>query len=151
MASANSFALDVVMAAFMGARPQALPILEAAMARGLAPATVDGVDILGDSLDKVRSGDWRLPATRVGLMERISGRLPPAISRRMGSLLVRRPVPDRKLCNSCGDCVRNCPQKCIRIVNDVLKIDYARCQSCFCCSETCPNRAMKVREPLFSF
>jgi uncharacterized protein (DUF362 family)/NAD-dependent dihydropyrimidine dehydrogenase PreA subunit len=151
MASADSFALDVVMAAFMGALPRSLPILQAAMARGLAPASVDGVEVLGDPLENVRSGDWRMPKTRVGLLEHLSDKLPPAMLRRMGSLLVRRPVPDRSLCTACGECVQNCPQKCIRIVNDIVKIDHARCQSCFCCSETCPEKAMKVREPLFSF
>ena len=151
MASADSFALDAVMAAFMGARPQSLPILEAAIARGLAPASVSGVEVLGDPIDSVRRGDWRLPRTRVGMLENMSEKLPPAVLRRMGSLLVRRPVPDRKLCNACGECVRNCPQRCIRIDNDFVKIDYARCQSCFCCSESCPRKAMKVREPLFSF
>jgi len=151
MASADSFALDVVMAAFMGALPRSLPILQAAMARGLAPASVDGVEVLGDPLENVRSGDWRMPKTRVGLLEHLSDKLPPAMLRRMGSLLVRRPVPDRSRCTACGECVQNCPQKCIRIVNDIVKIDHARCQSCFCCSETCPEKAMKVREPLFSF
>jgi len=151
LASASSFALDVAVARFMGADPRAIPILEAAFARGLAPPAPEGISMAGDPLGKVRSGDWRLPSTRVGILENMSDRLPAPFLRRMGSLLVRRPVPDRSLCNGCGECAQNCPQKCIRIVNDVPKIDYARCQSCFCCSETCPQKAMRVREPLLSF
>jgi uncharacterized protein (DUF362 family)/Pyruvate/2-oxoacid:ferredoxin oxidoreductase delta subunit len=148
LASADSFALDVAMAAFMGADPRAIPILEAARKRGLAPLSADGLALLGDPLGNVRAGDWKLPSTRVGFWENMSDRLPAPFMRRMGSLLVRRPVPDRKLCNACGECAQNCPQKCIRIVNDVVRIDYARCQSCFCCSETCPRKAMRVKEPL---
>ena len=150
MASADSFALDIAMAAFMGAEPEGVPILRAAIARGLAPAAISGVGLRGDHLDSVMTGPWKMPSTRVGFLERMSAGLPPRVMRRMGSLLVRRPVPDRRLCTACGECARNCPQHCIRIVNDVVKIDYAKCQSCFCCSETCPDRAMKVREPLFS-
>jgi uncharacterized protein (DUF362 family)/NAD-dependent dihydropyrimidine dehydrogenase PreA subunit len=148
LASPDSFALDVAMAAFMGAGVRGIPILEAAVVRGLAPAGPDGIRLLGDPLDKVRSGDWRLPSTRVGILEHMSEKLPATFLRRMGSLLVRRPAVDRRLCDGCGECARICPQKCIRVVNDVPKIDYARCQSCFCCSETCPRKAMKVKEPL---
>ncbi|MBM4250189.1 MAG: DUF362 domain-containing protein [Euryarchaeota archaeon] len=148
MASADSFALDTVMAAFMGAVPATIPILEAAQSRALAPASLEGISLLGDPLDRARSGDWRLPSTRVGILERLSDRLPAPFLRRMGNLLVRRPAPDRSLCDGCGECARNCPQKCIRVVNDVPRIEYAKCRSCFCCSETCPRKAMRVKEPL---
>ena len=148
MASADSFALDVAMAAFMGHEVRGIPILEAAVVRGLAPAGLDRISLLGDRLDRVRSGDWRLPSTRVGILEQMSEKLPARFLRRMGSLLVRRPAVDRRRCDGCGECSRVCPQKCIRIVNDVPRIDYARCQSCFCCSETCPKKAMRVKEPL---
>ncbi len=148
LASADSFALDVVMARLMGADPRSIPILEAAFARRLATPAPDGISMAGDPLEEARSGDWRLPSTRVGILEQMSERLPAPLLRRMGSLLVRRPVLDRTRCNACGDCARNCPQKCIRVENDVVRIDYARCQSCFCCSEVCPRKAIKVKEPL---
>jgi len=148
LASADSFALDVAMARFMGADPRAIPILQAAFARHLAPPEPEGISMVGDPLEKARSGDWRLPSTRVGIVEKMSDRLPAPWLRRMGSLLVRRPALDRSRCNACGECARNCPQKCIRVENDVVRIDYARCQSCFCCSEVCPRKAMKVKEPL---
>jgi len=148
MASGDSFALDIAMAAYMGADPEKVPILRAAIARGLAPPSISGLELRGDRLEAVRSGDWKFPRSRVGLLEHLSGSVPAPVLRRMGSLLVRRPRPDRKRCRLCGECVRNCPQKCIRIVRDELKIDFARCRSCFCCAETCPNRAIGVQEPL---
>jgi uncharacterized protein (DUF362 family)/NAD-dependent dihydropyrimidine dehydrogenase PreA subunit len=148
LASADSFALDVAMAAFMGHEVRGIPILEAAVVRGLAPASVDGIALRGDPLHKAMSGRWRLPTTRVGILEHMSESMPPNLLRRMGSLLVRRPAVDRRRCDGCGECATVCPQKCIRIVNDVPKIDYSKCQSCFCCSETCPRKAMRVKEPL---
>ncbi len=148
MASADSYALDVAMAAFMGADVRGIPILDAAVVRRLAPAGLDGVLLLGDPLDTVRSGNWRLPATRVGILERLSDKLPAPVLRRLGVLLVRRPAVDRRRCNGCGECARVCPRKCIRIVNDVPRINYAGCRSCFCCSETCPRKAMRVKEPI---
>jgi uncharacterized protein (DUF362 family)/Pyruvate/2-oxoacid:ferredoxin oxidoreductase delta subunit len=145
-----SGALDVVSAAIMGLHAGNVPLLRAAAARQLAPIDIDGLEILGDSLEAVRTGGWKIPASRVGVLEHLAEGLPPKLMRRMGTLLIRRPAPDRARCTACGECVRGCPQKCIRIVNDRLNINYSRCISCFCCSEMCPSKAMRVKEPLFS-
>jgi len=143
-------AVDVVSAAIMGLKAAEVPLLRSAAGRGLAPAGMDGLEILGDSLAASRTGDWKIPVSRVGLLEHLAEGVPPNVLRRVGNLLIRRPVPDRARCTACGDCLRNCPQKCIRMVNDRVKIDYSRCISCFCCSETCPSKAIRVKEPLFS-
>jgi len=145
-----SGAVDVVCLAIMGYRPADVALLRAAAARSLAPADIDGVEIVGDGLDDVRTGDWTLPFSRVGLMEHLADGVPPDVLRRVGTLLIRRPAPVTGRCNACGECVANCPRKCIRMVNDRIKIDYRRCISCFCCSETCPSKAIGVKEPLLS-
>jgi uncharacterized protein (DUF362 family)/NAD-dependent dihydropyrimidine dehydrogenase PreA subunit len=143
-------AVDVVSAAIMGLKAADVPILRAAAARRLAPVDMDGLELLGDSLEAVRTGDWKIPVSRVGLMEHLADSLPPNVLRRVGTLLIRRPAPDSSRCTACGECVRGCPQKCIRMVNDRIKIDYSRCISCFCCAEMCPSKAMGVKEPLFA-
>ena len=104
---------------------------------------------MGDPLESVLDRPWKIPGSRSGILERLQRSAPRGAMRRFGTLLIRRPYPDVKLCKGCGECARNCPQKCIRIVNDVPVIDYKKCRSCFCCSEMCPTNAMKVKEPLF--
>ena len=49
---------------------------------------------------------------------------------------------DRKKCNSCGVCVKNCKAECIDTANK--KIDYLRCVSCCNCIVECPERAIKL-------
>lgn len=150
VASPNSVAVDIVCAEIMGLPPRKVPLLETGVARGLSPGSVEGLELCGDPLDDVKAGAWKIPASRVGVMEYLAERVPPRVLRRMGTLLVRRPAPDRERCSACGECVLNCPQQCIKIRNDRLTIDYSRCISCFCCAETCPNKAIGVKEPLLS-
>ena len=143
-------AVDVVSAAIMGLRAADVPILSAAAERGLAPAGIDGLEIVGDKIQTVRTGDWKIPVSRVGLVERLAEGVPPNVLRRVGTLLIRRPAPIRDRCTACAECVRSCPQKCIRMVNDQIRINYSKCISCFCCAEMCPSKAMGVKEPIFS-
>ena len=145
-----SGAVDVVSAAIMGLGAADVPILRAAAARSLAPVDIDGLELLGEKLGAVRTGDWKIPVSRVGLMEHIAEGVPPNVLRRVGTLLVRRPAVDRARCTACGECVRSCPRKCIRMVNGRIKIDLSGCISCFCCSEMCPSKAIGVKEPLFA-
>jgi uncharacterized protein (DUF362 family)/Pyruvate/2-oxoacid:ferredoxin oxidoreductase delta subunit len=150
LAGANSAAVDVAAAMFMGLLPGNVPLLKAAMERGLAPREAAKLRLMGDSLESARSGVWKVPTSRVGVMEYLADRMPPRMLRRVGSLLIRRPVPDRTRCTACGECVHNCPQQCMRIRNDRLTINYGKCISCFCCAETCPNKAIRVKEPILS-
>jgi len=145
-----SGAVDVVALALMGHDAADVPLLRAAAARSLAPPGLDGIELRGDRPGDAGTGAWRLPVSRVGLMEHLADSVPPTVLRRMGTILIRRPVPVRGRCTACGECVAACPQKCIRIVNDGIKIDYSRCISCFCCSEMCPSKALAVKEPVLS-
>ena len=150
VASPNSVAVDIVCAEIMGLSPRKVPLLATAVARGLCPGSVGELELSGDPLEDAKGGPWKIPTSRVGVMEYLAERVPPRVLRRMGTLLVRRPAPDRERCRACGECVRNCPQQCMKIHNDRLTINYSKCISCFCCAETCPNKAIKVKEPLLS-
>ncbi|MFC1561897.1 glycyl-radical enzyme activating protein [candidate division KSB1 bacterium] len=51
-----------------------------------------------------------------------------------------------KRCKGCGECVDNCPQGALIILEDNCKVstDSSRCINCFTCVETCPNNAYRV-------
>jgi uncharacterized protein (DUF362 family)/Pyruvate/2-oxoacid:ferredoxin oxidoreductase delta subunit len=148
LASPNSAALDMVMTSIMQADLKRIVILQAAIRRGLGPASLEDIELKGDALESVLDRPWKLPTSRTGILERLQQSAPRGAMRRIGTLLLRRPVVKAALCKGCAECARNCPQKCIRLVNDRPVIDYQKCQSCFCCTETCPSNAMKVKEPL---
>jgi len=49
-------------------------------------------------------------------------------------------------CIKCELCVKNCPEQCIRMVNGIPVVDYAKCTSCNVCVKVCPPKVMKLVE-----
>jgi ferredoxin len=49
-------------------------------------------------------------------------------------------------CLKCGSCEKNCPEKCITMVNGLPVVDYAKCTSCGICAEKCPSKGFKFLE-----
>jgi Na+-translocating ferredoxin:NAD+ oxidoreductase RNF subunit RnfB len=47
-------------------------------------------------------------------------------------------------CIKCGICVKNCPETCITLENDIPLVDYAKCSSCGTCVSKCPTKAFKL-------
>lgn len=66
-------------------------------------------------------------------------------------LLKPRPEIQNGSCVRCGDCVRNCPPKVIRMEQDKEPvINYKDCIRCFCCQELCSHNAIKIHRNLLS-
>ncbi|GHT55863.1 ferredoxin [Endomicrobiia bacterium] len=49
-------------------------------------------------------------------------------------------------CIKCGMCVKNCPQKCIVLENNIPVVDYRKCISCGTCAAKCPTKVIKILE-----
>ena len=49
-----------------------------------------------------------------------------------------------KKCVFCGDCVDECPDELIQIVNDRLLIDRANCNACGKCVCRCESGALEI-------
>ncbi|MDR0444046.1 MAG: RnfABCDGE type electron transport complex subunit B [Treponema sp.] len=49
-------------------------------------------------------------------------------------------------CIKCGLCVKNCPQQCINLVNNIPVVDLSKCNSCGNCAEKCPTKVFKIIE-----
>ena len=47
-------------------------------------------------------------------------------------------------CIKCELCVKNCSENCIKMVNGIPVVDYAKCTSCGTCVEKCPTKAMTL-------
>lgn len=74
---------------------------------------------------------------------------------RLGSIVVcsnRNPIKPmvKKTCDvgciKCEICVKNCPEKCITMVNGIPEVDYAKCTSCGVCVQKCPTKVFKMIE-----
>ena len=50
----------------------------------------------------------------------------------------------RSGCIKCELCVKNCPEQCIKMVNGIPAVDYAKCTNCGTCVIKCPIKVMKL-------
>ena len=57
---------------------------------------------------------------------------------------------DESKCVGCGECVRSCPKKTIRLERLGNKkravITHDACILCWCCQELCPYKAVKIKK-----
>jgi len=47
-------------------------------------------------------------------------------------------------CIKCELCVKNCPEKCIQMVNGIPVVDYSKCTACGVCVSKCPIKVMSL-------
>lgn len=150
LASRSPHTLDMAAARLLGFLPEELPILTAAIKRGMAPEKYEDLNFIGDaagysveSFERVVerrslefSGDGKNPIKKF-------------FAKIAGMILKTRPVLKKHLCVGCGICRDICPAKAIKIEGGKAKISRPDCIRCFCCQEFCPKSAMKVgRTPL---
>ena len=149
LASRSPHTLDMAAARFLGFAPEELPILTAAIKRGMAPKSYDGLTLIGEGDYTV--SDFERVVERRSLEFSGDGKniIKKFFSKIAGAILKTRPVLKKHLCVGCGICRDICPAKAIKIENGKAKISRPDCIRCFCCQEFCPKSAMKVgRTPL---
>ncbi len=140
MASPDSVALDVVATTAVGIKPLSVPILRAAVDRGLTRGHISDSELRGERLKDVQVADF-LPAqtSRLEL-----SRLPGFLRRWVTDQLVARPVANPLRCTGCGTCFVDCPVKAITMTDSVAVVDQGICIRCYCCHEFCPDRAVHL-------
>ncbi|TFG02494.1 MAG: 4Fe-4S dicluster domain-containing protein [Promethearchaeota archaeon] len=52
------------------------------------------------------------------------------------------PVVDRDKCNGCAECITQCPNDAITMVNNKAVINPSKCRNCRICEEVCPVNAI---------
>lgn len=154
LASESPYDLDMACAYLIGFGREDVPTLERAWKRGLGPADISEVDVIGEKLrdyqvpDFSRAGGVAITFTPAGPFGKI---LEPVMIRAMRQVPKVRPAE----CVSCGKCASVCPAHAITMSGSSARglsgkrgptphIDRSKCIRCFCCQEFCPVGAMKV-------
>ncbi len=145
LASRSPYHLDLAAAELIGMKKENVPTLEAAYLRGLAPATLQEVEIIGDAA-ALCVPDYKKILTHSSLEFKnfLGGAAGSALGSLTGKLLRAKPRVKKDECIGCGVCYNICPAKAITMKNKIAIINKAACIRCFCCQEFCPKGAMKV-------
>lgn len=142
-ASRDPFVLDLVAAAALGMAPNEVTTIVESVRRGLCPASLDAVELLGGGFYTVP--DWkRAEGKAFDFTDRAPRALRPVL-RRLLPFAAPRPFVRTRDCVGCGKCAESCPPKIIRISGGKAVIDRKGCIRCFCCHEMCPVRAIEIR------
>ncbi len=139
LASRDGIALDIVAGKMVGVSPDRLPIIKAATAAGIGTTNLDRIRILGEALEHVAVGQYRLPP-----QAHLEWQLPEWARESLKNAFTTKPVINHSQCIQCGICQGHCPQKAIQSAGKHLQIRYRDCIRCFCCQEFCPQGAITV-------
>lgn len=149
LAGSDPFRIDLAMAYIMGFEPENLPVLAAAIRRGLAPSSLSVSDITGDVHRYRRREGYVLPRSyRLDFADHVPRALrwaTPTVEK----LLAPRPKIIKSRCIGCGKCRGICPQKTITVKDKKAQINLKNCIRCFCCHEMCPVKAIDVKRSSF--
>lgn len=144
-ASESPYSLDLLCAHLIGLMPSHVPTLQAAIDRGLVPAELEELEIVGP-WQELCIQDYQLVTGSKSLQfskesNTVIGKLMAGFMQ--NALSVRPKVKDAE-CVGCRECENICPAKAITMVEKKPRIDKNKCIRCFCCQEFCPKGAMKV-------
>lgn len=143
LASADAVALDVVAAGMAGLGVREVYTNRAAAARGLGPASVGDIAIVGADWRELAPADFALPGRD------LSTRLPRWLGRRLRSVTTARPRLERPSeCTRCGTCEKVCPVGAITVDTSGPTFDHSTCIRCYCCQELCPPQCIGLTVPL---
>lgn len=144
--STDPFALDVVATDLIGLKPEKVPTIMAARARGLT-SRLNELQLKGDSRSLWRIQGFVIPkAVSTNFLDMAP--LPKSVKQFMLNRLRPFPIFEHQSCVGCGDCVNNCPSKVITLnENQRPIVNLEGCIRCFCCQELCPHHAVKLFKP----
>lgn len=150
LAGLNPFAVDIAACNLIAVKPESIFMLKHGMARGLSPASLDEIELIGDDIAPLRVEDFVQPKTKI---KNVSESFPPFVQpivNLAAPILAPRPIINSKKCIGCGKCAESCPQHTIEINSKKHRaiINYSDCIRCYCCHEMCPVRAIDIKRRL---
>ncbi len=148
IAGDNPHAVDLICAKMIDIPRDEVPTLEAALERGLIPAGVDELNVLGDITPFIIPDFQKLETkNRMLFQDKFKGSLGLLFSPFMKRNFSPRPTLHKAQCIGCRKCANICPAKAIHMRNNKPVIHRKACIHCFCCQEFCPKGALKVARP----
>jgi uncharacterized protein (DUF362 family)/NAD-dependent dihydropyrimidine dehydrogenase PreA subunit len=147
--STDPVALDAVACMLIDLPPERIPTMKPGRDWGLGTFVNDEMEILGDSVRKLRNGDFNIDRGP------LRNPIPEGIVSFFKNFMTSRPVIDRHTCIRCGVCVETCPVEPKALNRHSGRRDrppsyrYTRCIRCYCCQEICPEGAISVAPGLF--
>ncbi len=132
-ASADSVALDLVVADILGIPRKSVPYL--------ADRAKDAPEVVGEPVERLRPAQFKVPGTMRARL------IPRGLVHLLSPLVWVRPGFDSSLCVRCGRCVASCPEKTLEMGDKSPYLsDPSRCIGCCCCHEMCPVKAISMRQ-----
>lgn len=143
MASENPYALDLAGCRIIGYSPDEVSTVRQSLERGL---TGREPTVLGGDINSFIVPGVAKPESHFNLLKILP--LPSALNAAVTNMFSARPEIDKSVCVGCGECMRCCPPRAIKMKNGKPEIDKGKCIKCFCCQELCPKKAVKIKRPL---
>lgn len=150
MASSDAPALDLAAAHLIGLEAEGVPMLSAAVTRGMIPNDYKALTLVGDDVEKYVIPDFEMPEH---INPDLINKLFPVGTKKLGKTLLRPRVHfDATKCIGCGECAADCPAKVLTMKpnkkagHKVPSCDYKNCIRCYCCQELCPRGAVSVKQ-----
>jgi uncharacterized protein (DUF362 family)/Pyruvate/2-oxoacid:ferredoxin oxidoreductase delta subunit len=140
----DAVAVDSILAAIMGLRPQDILSTKEADLRNLGVACFDSISVLGDTLEDVVGKPFLLPTTTV------DKKIPLPIIKLARKFIRFYPQILHDNCTKCRACIVACPEQIMSLRSDRIVIDYRRCIACFCCQEACAFSAVRVKKTIWA-
>ncbi|PLY00154.1 MAG: (4Fe-4S)-binding protein [Desulfuromonas sp.] len=143
IASPSMQAVDTVACNLLNLPDSSVWTQKVALASQRPGCRMEEIALVGEPIEGLRPQQFK-PAKSTD----VNFSLPAFLRKPLKKSITARPEPDHNLCVRCGECVKSCPPRAMRITHNRLEIDFATCIRCFCCQELCPHGALETRQGL---
>lgn len=147
LAAENPYALDVTALRIIEADVFSMPVIAAAVRRGLI-GRGEEIEVRGETLE----GSVIKGFKKVAVSSQQAFNIPKWFRPVFQRIATRRPVlKSKSMCRGCKKCYNHCPVSAIDMTaKHKAAFDYQKCIRCYCCQELCPYEAIKVKKGILN-
>lgn len=139
LASTDCFALDEVAMQMVQIDSAKTPVQAAAYRMKCLDRTQVN-PILSPSLYALKIEGFIAPKHLTGLLKMM-----PSLTDAFSKWTAAYPVVQPELCIGCQECIKDCPQRTIELIDQKAHVLRKNCIRCYCCQEVCPANAIEIR------